>query len=42
MAKKNEPKVITMIRNAKNGQLVTAEYAKKHPATTVVEKRKVR
>lgn len=41
MAKNSTSKVITMIRDAKTGRLVSADYAKHHPATTVVEKRKV-
>lgn len=41
MGKKTAPKVVTMIRDAKTGRLVSADYAKHHPATTVVEKRKV-
>jgi hypothetical protein len=34
-------KTIVMPRNAKNGQIVTKEYAEKHPSTTTIEKRKV-
>lgn len=34
-------KVITIPRNAKNGQIVSMDYAKKHPATTTIERRKV-
>lgn len=42
MAKKSTQRVITMIRNAENGRLVTKAFANKHPKTTVVEKRKVK
>lgn len=39
MAKKEEPKK-TVHRDSKDGQFVTEDYAKKHPATT--EKERVR
>ena len=32
-------RVITMPRDSKSGQIVTKDYAKKHPSTTTVEKR---
>ena len=32
-------KTITINRNAKNGQIVTADYVKKHPSTTTTETR---
>jgi hypothetical protein len=34
-----KPNSVVIYRNAKNGQLVTEEYAKKHPATTEREVR---
>jgi len=34
-------KKITMPRDAKTGQIVTLDYAKKHPSTTTIEKRAV-
>jgi FMN-dependent NADH-azoreductase len=33
-------KTTTRSRSAKTGKYVTKEYAKKHPSTTVTEKRK--
>ena len=35
-------KFIQRARNAKNGQYVSIEYAKKHPSTTVIERDKVK
>lgn len=35
-------KYVEHARNAKNGQYVSIEYAKKHPSITVIERDKVK